>query len=932
MQYFILGFFLFISLGEFFLANYVFYKDNGAGYRHLAAARGLMAGFFCLFSVFFYSATSYTSAFLWNQIRAIPFIFLPAFTFHFTWKWTQRRGNELARKWSLLLYASAFAFAIANLFTAILGYPVHDQVFYWNTLAADTTIWPLAFSAWGIGLVGFSFMQGLFFYPGIKSQDERQKQLPVFLGLLIPPVLAVVLSLLPIPGMPGLLVHLPLWIFVSDIFIAIGLTSRYFYGISFTSAYYPIIQSMNEAAALIDLNFILRAVNAAFCRLVDRNETELVGVPASEAFPDDIFPIQQIKKEIVQQGSSKYSVDLEYENGKPVHAGLQATPVFDRLGRLRAITILIDDHLDIKDAEARLNARHLESEQKNKSQINDLMKANEMLEADLGKCKEEAMQWRSQVFELESLSNLSSALRTARTVQEMLSTLLTETTQILKANNGLILLKSDSNLVIKSLYGLPEDLKGSRYPMGEGLFSQVFNGGQPVYLREIEPPSTTGLPSFIQSCTSLVLLPLDTAEKKLGLMVFGFNYRKNFDEFDQKLISSIRNLTSNALYRSNMIDSLEQRLVSRNRELLTLFKIASISNEAREPDTVLEQTLKILLDTLDSRLGVIYVDGKMGETHIAAHNEDIQPEVLNELKEITLENSLWGFIFHTNQPLLVDSLDDDRRVDIRIVTELIPLGNCTFIGTPIRGSNETLGAICFFRQPGQPYTQEDLALLGTAAHQLGVAIEVILLRKQERQSASRIEHQRLGSELYDSISQLLSSSFLYADASRKLIQSGDVANLTTNVEQFRQSSLQALKDIRVLIHKLRPASIENLGLFGAIQHRLDMVERRAHIETTLSGEYAFKLPGNMEESLYQIIEEMLNYSARYSRATEVEIKLESDYDSITLEFKDNGNGKYPTDSAKKTILSNLRERVENLGGSFELKMVPNTGTIMHVNF
>ncbi len=136
----------------------------------------------------------------------------------------------------------------------------------------------------------------------------------------------------------------------------------------------------------------------------------------------------------------------------------------------------------------------------------------------------------------------------------------------------------------------------------------------------------------------------------------------------------------------------------------------------------------------------------------------------------------------------------------------------------------------------------------------------------------------------------------------------------------------------MLIHQLRPASLESLGLYGAIQHRLDTVERRAHIEASLSGEYGFKLPGNMEESLYQIVEDTLNYSARYSQATRVSIQLESDYDSIYLELKDNGTGQAPADGAKKSILSSIRERVENLGGQFELELQPGGGMSMRVKF
>jgi PAS domain S-box-containing protein len=923
---------LLIALAEIFLANYLFYKDSNSGYHRLAAGRALMLSLFCLFSAFFYASTSNETAITWNQVRAIPLVLLPVFTFQFTWSWTLRKNNRQYWISGIFLYAAASVFIFANFFFNILGYPVREPVFSWITVTTNETAWPLLFTAWAILLVALSIILAISYYMGIKIRDERKRQVLVFLGLTATVIPVLVIGLLPIAGLPDALTQLPLWVFISDVLIASGLSSRYFFTVDFSSAYYPVIQSMAEAAALLDLKLTLRAVNSTFCRLVGRQESELIGQPVEDVLQEDQLHSRQIHRALIEQGANSYTCDLNIENGKKITAGLTAIPVFDKIGRLGAIALLITDQTLLKAAQEKLKTIQAEIDQQNEALIEDLKKTNKMLESDLQQSKEEGMQWRRQVFENEALASLSSALRTARTIQEMLSVLLAETTRIFDANSGLILLKYSNSLVVKSLNGLPEELKGFRHPPGEDRFWQVFNSGIPSYISDIKTLPGGNIPPFMQGVLSSAIFPLKTAEKQLGLMVLGFNHQRYFNEFDQRLLSAVGNIASNALYRSNMIDSLEQSVVSRNRELETLFRITTIANEAWEPKTVLEQALNILLETLSSKLGVIYIHGKTDEVSFAAQDEDYLSEILGDMKEITLEDSIWGFIYRTNQPLMVDSLDDDRRIDIKIVTELIVLGNCALIGTPIRGSSETLGAIVVFRDSNQPYLMDDLSLLGAAAHQLGIAVEIINLRKQDRLNTSRIERQRQGVELYDSISQRLSSSFLYAEASSKRLQSGDTTNLPASLEQIRQSSLQALKDIRVLIHQLRPASLENLGLYGAIQHRLDTVERRAHIEASLSGEYGFKLTGNMEESLYQIVEDALNYSAHYSQATEVNIRLESDYDSITLVLNDNGNGQHPVDAAKKSIFSKIQERIENLGGKFELDLHPGEGMSMRVTF
>ncbi len=927
---FISVFFLIIALADFFLANFIFYQDGDPGLQRLAAGRALMLGIFSLLTVSFYASDSIETAALWNQVRAIPLILLPVLTLHFTWKWTLYKIGKYSWAVFAFLYASAAAFILADLFTNLLGLPVRDPVYSWITIPTNDSILSFLLTAWAILLAAMSIILAIFYYLGIRSESERKRQRLVLAGLTAPAIPAIVIGLLPVAGLPDLLAHLPVWIFISDLLIAIGLTTRHSFSVNFSTAYYPVIQSIKEAAALLDLDFTVRAANAAFCQLASKQESELIGKPVTEVFPANQFPVQPIRDALILQGANNYACDLILDDTQKIFAGLVAIPVFDRISRLASIALLITDNSVINAVEEKLAAAHAEVDQQNNLLIEDLKKTNKMLESDLQQSKEEEMKWRRQVFENEALTTLSASLRTARTIQEMLSVLLAETTRIFKASSGVILLRYADMLVVKSLSGLPEDLKGYRHPAGEDTLWKVFNTGNPSYVLDLALLARENLPPFLRDAASFAIFPLKTVEKQLGLLVLGFGQKKFFNEFDQRLLSAIGTIASNALYRSNMIDSLEQRVVSRNRELETLFKITSIANEAREPKTVLDQAQEILLETLSSKLGIIYIHGKTDEVHFAIHDEDYLSEVQNDLKEISLENSIWGFIYHTNQPLLVDSLDDDRRIDIKIVTELIALGNCALIGTPIRGSNETLGSICIFRDANQPYFNEDLALLGTVAHQLGIAIEIIGLRKQDRLNTSRIERQRLGGELYDSISQLLSSIFLYAEASGKALQSGETTQLPASLEQIRQSSLQALKNTRVLIYRLRPASLESLGLYGAIQHRLDTVERRAHIDASLTGEYGFKLPGNMEESLCQIVEEALNYSAQYSQATQVSIRLDSDYNSISLEFNDNGNGQSPADAAKKTILANIRERVENLGGKFELEMRPGSGMKMQV--
>ena len=110
-----------------------------------------------------------------------------------------------------------------------------------------------------------------------------------------------------------------------------------------------------------------------------------------------------------------------------------------------------------------------------------------------------------------------------------------------------------------------------------------------------------------------------------------------------------------------------------------------------------------------------------------------------------------------------------------------------------------------------------------------------------------------------------------------------------------------------------------------MQHRLETVEQKAHIQTYLTGEYRFRLPGNVEENLYRVSQEALNLLIKNSQATEVKVQLASDYDSIVVEISYNGVG---LDQIGENAIADLREKVEAIGGKLIIDSSPDKRTTL----
>jgi signal transduction histidine kinase len=84
--------------------------------------------------------------------------------------------------------------------------------------------------------------------------------------------------------------------------------------------------------------------------------------------------------------------------------------------------------------------------------------------------------------------------------------------------------------------------------------------------------------------------------------------------------------------------------------------------------------------------------------------------------------------------------------------------------------------------------------------------------------------------------------------------------------------------------------------------------------------------------LYRVAQEALHNIAKHAHAKMACVAIAHQYGQVVMRITDNGLGfatRRPTAQQGIGLLS-MRERVRMLGGSFEVKSAPDTGTIMTV--
>jgi len=204
--------------------------------------------------------------------------------------------------------------------------------------------------------------------------------------------------------------------------------------------------------------------------------------------------------------------------------------------------------------------------------------------------------------------------------------------------------------------------------------------------------------------------------------------------------------------------------------------------------------------------------------------------------------------------------------------------------------------------------------------------------EQAGETATLEERTRLARELHDSATQSLYSATLFAEAGKDLAEQGDLDSAGYYLSRVGEVVQQALKDLRLLVFELRPPVLEKEGLVGAIQKRLDAVEKRAGMEARLIGDPLLSLPGEQSEDLYFIALEALNNVLKHAESDSVTVTIRSDGELLALEVVDDGVG-FNLESVHNgggMGMGSMQERAERLGGDLTIQSNPGQGTRVEV--
>ncbi len=204
-----------------------------------------------------------------------------------------------------------------------------------------------------------------------------------------------------------------------------------------------------------------------------------------------------------------------------------------------------------------------------------------------------------------------------------------------------------------------------------------------------------------------------------------------------------------------------------------------------------------------------------------------------------------------------------------------------------------------------------------------------LLRHTVR--AQEEERTRIARELHDETSQVLTAFSLDLATLRTVVC--DRAEVKGLVDRLQVLSKQMSQGLYRLVHDLRPAQLDDLGLVSALEYlKDDNVTAGLDVSIDIHGK-ARRLDSIIETVLFRVAQEALHNIVRHAQARQARILLVYQAQEITLKIEDAGVGFNPVQSfapPRGWGLAGMRERVESVGGQVIIESEPGKGTIVEV--
>jgi signal transduction histidine kinase len=461
-------------------------------------------------------------------------------------------------------------------------------------------------------------------------------------------------------------------------------------------------------------------------------------------------------------------------------------------------------------------------------------------------------------------------------------------------------------------------------PRGRGVLGALIECPQPLRLRDVgQHPSSYGFPAGHPVMRSFLGVPVVIRGQVWGNLYLTEKAEGEFTEADEEATVILAEWAAIAIENARLYETSERRrqeLEKAFRGLEATRDVAAAIGREIALDHVLELIVKRGRALVNARSLVIMLrDGEELVVQTSAgHVEEVRGV------RVSIAESTSGQVLERRRPERIGDVSSRMGIAPR---EFGVADAQTALLVPMVHRGDAVGLLAAFdRGPdGEAFTEDDEQILRTfaasAATAVALAQSVQADRLRSSLAAADAERRRWARELHDETLQGLGGlRLLLSSALRRGDPELGQEAMREAVEQIEHE----IANLRAIITELRPAALDELGLRTAIEALLDRHREQSGFqidaELVLPGPSAGdgRLDGDLETTVYRLVQEALTNVAKHARANRVRVAVGESDGELLVEVQDDGTGFDPDAGSHGFGLAGMRERVSLAEGTLSV--------------
>jgi signal transduction histidine kinase len=189
--------------------------------------------------------------------------------------------------------------------------------------------------------------------------------------------------------------------------------------------------------------------------------------------------------------------------------------------------------------------------------------------------------------------------------------------------------------------------------------------------------------------------------------------------------------------------------------------------------------------------------------------------------------------------------------------------------------------------------------------------------------AGERERRRLERDLHDGAQQQLVAIQVRLAVAREL---ADSEELTKQLDATQKNAEAAVEELRALAHGIYPGVLHDFGPAAALRD----LSSDSPVPITVTDDGIGRSSDAIEAAIYFCAREAIQNTAKHAGpGAKVTVTLGHREDAIQFTVSDDGAGMSPERDTDGIGVTSMRDRIEAVGGQFEIVSAPGQGTAIH---